>query len=281
MTEEISTDVESGVGSDVAQDIPEKDVAQDTDSTKVQDQDTTGESTDDNSGEQETQEDLTKREKRKADRAYKAQLREKRAEAEKLAQVVQTRHDRIVKAGESSTAPVEAEFDDYTEFVAAKAVWANSRDRDNRETELSTAEVEEARLKVEAIDADEKRYIQQNFQAQMVDAKARYADFDQVTSQPDVLNSKAVVEIIMGSDVGADVAYQIASDKALDAELSVMTPIEAARAIGRIEAGLQSPRSRTTSNAPTPINPVKGQATATKDPAKMSMSEYKKWRATG
>lgn len=281
MTEEISTDVESGAGSDVAQDIPEKDVAQDTDSTKVQDQDTTGESTDDNSGEQETQEDLTKREKRKADRAYKAQLREKRAEAEKLAQVVQTRHDRIVKAGESSTAPVEADFDDYTEFVAARAVWANSRDRDNRETELSTAEVEEARLKVEAIDADEKRYIQQNFQAQMVDAKARYADFDQVTSQPDVLNSKAVVEIIMGSDVGADVAYQIASDKALDAELSVMTPIEAARAIGRIEAGLQSPRSRTTSNAPTPINPVKGQAAAAKNMDKMSMTEFKKHRGYG
>jgi hypothetical protein len=265
-------------------DEPEKVEAQDTDSPEGQeaeaDQDsesTDGEGEDSQDGEKE----LSDKEKRRKDREYKKRLREEAAEAKRELEAAKARQDRVMKAGESSSPPQEKDFEDYSEYVAAKAVWKYSRETHSREAEAVGSEVEEAERKLQQIDETEKRLVQENFAAQVADARTRYSDFDAVVTARDVPISDGVVDIVMQSDQGADVAYHLASNKALAAEISAMSPLEAARAIGRIEAQLSAPKPRTTSTAPDPISPVKGKAAATKDPAKMSYAEFVKAREAG
>lgn len=276
MTEDTSAAVEAGDGSEDVRDELETVQAQDSDSPEGQEAD----APEGDESEGDSPKELSDKEKRKKDREYKARLREEAAEAKRELDAAVKRHERIKNAGASSTPPQEKDFEDYSEFVAAKAVWRYAQDTHSREAEAVGSDVEEARRKLDQIDATEKRLVQENFAAQVADARTRYADYDAVVTARDVPISQQVVEIVTQSDVGADVAYHLASNKALAAEISAMTPIEAARAIGRIEAKITAPRSRTTSTAPDPITPVKGKAAATKDPSKMSMSEYKKWRAS-
>ena len=60
-----------------------------------------------------------------------------------------------------------------------------------------------------------------------------------------------------------------------------MNPVEAARAIGRIEASIALPKPRTETKAPDPINPVRGSAAASRNPDNMSYVEWVKWRENG
>ena len=284
MTEETSAALEAGDGSEDVREAPEKVEAQETDTLKGKDADTDmpeGDEVEADDSEADSQKDLTAKEKRKKDREYKARLREEASDAKRELEAVRSRQERITKAGEASSPPVESEFEDYSEYVAAKAVWRYAQETHSREADAVGSEVEEAQRKLDQIGQTEKRLIQESFAAQVADARTRYADFDAVVTAPDVPISQEVVDIVSQSDVGADVAYRLASNKALAAEISAMTAIEAARAIGRLEASVTAPRSRTTSTAPDPISPVKGKATASKDPAKMSMAEYKSWRAKG
>jgi hypothetical protein len=60
-----------------------------------------------------------------------------------------------------------------------------------------------------------------------------------------------------------------------------MSPLEQARALGRLEATLTAPTARTETTAPQPISPVKAKGTVTKDPSKMSPQEWRKFREGG
>lgn len=274
MTEELSEAIEASGGSEDVSETPEKAESTEADSTEVQEEETQEEK-------EESPKELSQKEKRKKDREYKARLREEAAEANRELERATKRQERITKAGESSTPPVEKEFEDYSEYIAAKAVWKYSQESHSREAEAVGSEVEEAQRKLEHIGETEKRLVQENFAAQVADARTRYTDFDAVVTAHDAPIAKHVAEVVMQSDVGADVAYHLASNKALAAEISAMSPIEAARAIGRIEAGFSAPKSRSQSTAPDPITPVKGKASATKDPERMSFTEFVKARDAG
>lgn len=284
MTDDTSAAVEAGDGSEDVRDELETVEAQESDSPKGQEADTPeGDESEDDSPKE-----LSEDERRRRDKNYKKHLRKETAEAKRESAEakrevaeLKARQEKIKASADSDAAPKEADFEEYDDWKIAKALWEHEQRRVQREIEAVGSEVEEAQRKLEQIDATEKRLVQENFAAQVADARTRYADYDDVVfKNTDVHISKDVADIVTQSDMGADVAYYLASNKALAAEISAMTPIEAARAIGRIEAKIAAPRPRSTSTAPDPITPVKGKAAATKDPSKMSMAEYKKWRAS-
>ena len=112
------------------------------------------------------------------------------------------------------------------------------------------------------------------------EAKTRYADFETVALrgwEP----SPVMTDLILTSDVGADVAYHLGQNHALAAQIAAMNPVEAARAIGRIEAGIVQPKPRTETKAPDPISPVRGSAGAARDPEKKSYRDFVKFRENG
>lgn len=244
-----------------------------------QETDQTEDSTDE--GDEDKPKRETAKERRERDKAYKQRLREEAETHKKSADEAEARRARILDAGKQIAAPVEKDFEDYTEFVAAKAVWRHAQQATERDANEAGTEAEAARKRAEAINQQEKQYVDNAWRDQIKDAQARYTDFEAVAFSNDVPITDQMAEIIKSSDMGADLAYYLGKNKAIAADIAKLQPIEAARVMGRIEAQISAPRPRTETKAPDPISPVRGKAAASKDPAKMSYAEYKAARAAG
>lgn len=183
----------------------------------------------------------TAKERRERDKAYKQRLREEAETHKKSADEAEARRARILDAGKQISAPVEKDFDDYTEFVAAKAVWRHAQQATERDANEAFTEAEAARQRAEAIRQQEKQYTDQAWGEQIKDAQSRYTDFEAVAFDQSVPITDQMAEIIKSSDMGADLAYYLGKNKAIAADIAKMQPIEAARVMGRIEATLSAP----------------------------------------
>lgn len=220
--------------------------------------------------------------RREREKAYRARLQTEHAEAMAKAAEAEKRRVAVIEAGKKEAAPKEADFPDPIEYAAAKAIWGAEQRLREREVNGAGEAVEAAKRQAEEINVRERELIAQSWNAQMEDARGRYADFDAVALSPQVPITPELGMLIATSDQGADVAYYLGQNRALAAQIAGLSQVEAARAIGRIEATLQAPKPRTETQAPTPINPVRGGAGATaKDPAKMSYAEFKAYRDAG
>jgi hypothetical protein len=222
------------------------------------------------------------KERRERDKQYKQRLREDAETARKEREAAEARRARIVEAGQQAKAPVEKDFDDYTDYAAAKAVWAYGKQAAEREVAEADTAAEQARQREQAIQQQEADLLKQNWKAQATDAASRYTDFAEVVGAPWAFPEKThLPDLIMSSEMAGDLAYHLARDRNLHDALLRMTPIEAAREIGRIESRLTPPRPRTETQAPDPINPVRPKASPAKDPAKMTFEEFRAWRESG
>jgi hypothetical protein len=145
-----------------------------------------------------------------------------------------------------------------------------------------TAEREAAQL-VSETDAYKKKLIA-NFDAQVVEAKKKYKDFDTVAKNPAVPYSDAMKDVVMSSDIGVDIAYYFGKHIAKAIEISRLEPFEAARELGKLEARLSNvkPKVKKVSSAKAPVNPVKkGTATKKVKAEEMSDEEYFNARESG
>lgn len=249
------------------------------DETEGQDEGQTAKA--DPEGDAEEKKRESSKERREREKSYKQRLRDEVKDAEDRANKADARRAKILEAGQQEKPPVESDFTDYAEYVASKAVWAlgkSSRERDAGEAGM---EADDARKRASAIQAQEKQLSEISWQQQVAEAKTKYADFEQVALDNSVPITPQVADLIKSSDVAADVAYHLGRNKLLAAEITKMTQIEAARAIGRIEASIQAPKARTETKAPPPISPVKGASPATKRASEMSPAEYRAFRESG
>lgn len=220
-------------------------------------------------------------ERRERDKAYRAQLKADAEAAREKAQQAEARKASILNAGAMDAEPTETDFPDPLELSAARAIWKQDQRRAERFAKEAEKEAEEARKQAATFDQQERHALRQSFEAQVEDAKTRYADYDAVARAPDVPVSDVMADLIITSDVGPDVLYHLGQNRALAAQIAKLPLAEAARAIGRIEASLQAPKPRTETQAPDPISPVKGKVSATRDPNKMSYRDFVKFRESG
>lgn len=222
--------------------------------------------------------------RREREKAHKARLRQEAEEAKAAADRAEQRRLKIIEAGKSEKPPVESEFSDYAEFVAAKAVWTAEQRTNQRQAEQFEAEAQEARKQAEIIEAAEKHLVNQAWAERVTEAKGRYADFEQVALAPDVPITPQIAELLKQSDKGPDLAYWLGMNKARAAEIATLSktqPVLAAMHLGRLEASLSAPTPRTTPQAPEPIAPVRGKAQAVPNADRMSMAEYVAARKAG
>ena len=219
--------------------------------------------------------------RRERERAYRARLQAEAAEARSEAEQAKARRQAILDAGKREAPPREADFPDPIEFAAAKAIWGAEQRLTEREARNAGEAAQAAEEKIKEISQRERAVIASAWTAQVAEAKGRYADFDQVALANDLPVTEAMGELIMTSEAGPDVLYHLGQNRALAAQIAGLNAVEAARAIGRIEASLSRPKPKTETNAPPPISPVRGSAGASRDPSKMSVAEYAAWRAAG
>jgi len=218
--------------------------------------------------------------RREREKAYRARLQQEAAEAKAEAEQAKARRQAILDAAKQEAPPKESDFPDPIEYAAAKAIWGAEQRLTEREAKNAGEAVKAAEGRAEEIGKKERAILEQSWAVARDEAKTRYADFETVALtgwEP----SPVMTDLILTSDVGADVAYHLGQNRALAAQIAAMNPVEAARAIGRIEASLSAPKPRTETKAPDPISPVRGSAAVARDPEKMSYKDFVKFRENG
>ena len=107
--------------------------------------------------------------------------------------------------------------------------------------------------------------------------KKETPDFDAVITNPAFVQSEPVVEAILHSNKGPQIAYFLARNTAVLSQLNQLSPFEVALEIGRIEERLTPPSPKVVTQSPKPLQTVSGgNEIVTKEPDKMNMDEYAK-----
>lgn len=269
------TDVQAA--SEAAPAESDKTAAEATEQPATETKEADGEDTkaDDDAGEDGEDEDKPRRASR-AERQKRAltAARARAAELEaKLAEVEQAKRQPA-----KDDRPKEQDFNgDYAAFERAQTAYEikqaireeKARDEETRVNERRSAERQE---KLEAFDESEDQL------------RERVPDYDKVMKQAknDGLKfAPHIGELILDSSKSAHLAYYLAGKPEKTSELNAMSPVQAAREIGRIEARLSLPTPDKSTKAPPPRSAPAGGAAAAPDPNKMSMADYKAWRDSG
>lgn len=228
---------------------------------------------------EEKSESAKRRERRKAELD---RLRREADEAREAARKVEERLRSVrERAEKSNTPPKESDFQDYNEYILALGAFQAAKQFDSRSIQEVEQEAEQQKARIQQIQQMAQQEAAQNWAAQREDAKTRYADFDAVVTAPDLPINQHMANLIASSDLGADVAYYLGTNKDMARAIARLSPIEQAVEFGRIEARLSLPKPNRQTNAPDPVNPVRPKPSGMKDPAKMSFEEYREARKSG
>lgn len=171
--------------------------------------------------------------------------------------------------------PTVEQFKDYGDYVKAQTKWevAQAIKADRAESAKEAAQAAEARVQETKA---------QTFAERQATAKTSIPDYDAVVSAADVAIAPHLGEAILDSDKGPELVYHLAKNPAEAARLSALSPLAAARELGRLEAtlGQATPVPKPVTKAPAPMKPTAGNGSSpTTDPSKMSHEEYRAYRA--
>lgn len=227
----------------------------------------------------EEQKKSASQERRERRKAHEQRLAEDASRAKQAADEYRSRLERIKAATMSETPPRESDFTDPVEYAAASALFKQRAQDARRQQAEIEGEAQEHEKKATAL---EQARIAERFGAleeQKAEARQSYADFDETFAA--AIIPPHVAQIVIESDQAADIAYHLGKNPALARQIANMNPLAIAREIGRIEAQVSLPRSKTQSTAPTPISPVKPGGTSRRNPGEMTPQEFAKWRDSG
>ena len=172
-------------------------------------------------------------------------------------------------------APKAENFDTYEEFEDAKVEYKVQKGIRNYEDETKAS-----------FEGDD---LQQFIDDTLETGRERFSDFKDVAENATVAITKPMLKIMRDSEFEHPeaVAYYLGKNPAEAVAISRMSPIQATRALTRIEvkataeAKAAPPQTKKVSNAPPPVKPTGSVSAVSKDPEKMSQSEYEEWRQKG
>lgn len=201
------------------------------------------------------------------------ELTRARREAEREAAYWKQRAEPAQSPSAPPAKPTVEQFKDYGEFVEALADWKADQKVSER---LSARDADAAK----SADQRVQETRNQTFAERQATVKTSIPDYDAVVGAADVAISPHLSEAILDSDKGPELVYHLAKNPAEAARLSALSPMAAARELGRIEATLEKPAKPVT-KAPAPMKPTAGTgASTTTDPNKMTHEEYRAYRKT-
>lgn len=183
---------------------------------------------------------------------------EQAAELEKLRQA---------NSKSEETAPKEADYNgDWTKFQADYAAWKAANiiegkllEREQRDTSRRLNE--------------QQREATEDFLERVETVKTSVPDYDKAFEAFAAGGGKFaehVIEEIRDSEKGPMLAYHLAKNPGVAAELNAMSPRDAAREIGRLEAKVSLPQPKRQTQAPAPLTALKGGASPTADLASLA-----------
>lgn len=181
------------------------------------------------------------------------------------------RSNRVQKLDPAKAKPVSEDFETHDEYVEALTDWKVDQ------TE---------RAKVEKQTANQSKEQEADFFAVIDAGSDRYADFDEVARKqpadggPEI--TPAMLEAMMESDDPVELAYYLGNNVEESKKIARMSPVGAARALGKIEerfsaGGAQNPKptpQKTKTKDITPSSPITGKTIPDKDLSKMSTDDF-------
>ena len=176
---------------------------------------------------------------------------------------------------DNSNKPNPDDFDSHADYVEALTDWkVNQFDKQKQQKEERSRFESEQQKAIQAHVERVKSYAE------------KVADFEDVISEvDDIPVSAAVQELIISSENGAALMYELAKNRDFYSSLCKMSPIQAARELGKFEAKMSSSNSeekltKKITSAPKPLSSVgSGKGVVNKSPDEMNQKEYEKWRA--
>lgn len=178
---------------------------------------------------------------------------------------------------ETSQKPKVEDFDSHAEFIEALTDWKV----DQKEA------AKENKRKVDESKSEYQKTVQ-SFQEKVQEFSKTHTDFqDLMEDVDDVPLTAGIQEALLTSSIGPAVMYELAKDRKELERINALSPLAAAREIGKIEARLANDSSsskeqtKKLTKAPPPVSPVgtNGSAKVMKSPQEMTFKEYTIWRA--
>src|SRR5512133_1364989 len=147
------------------------------------------------------------------------------------------------QAQKDDSEPTLDKFDNFDQYVAAKAAYIAKKQIEQTMTER------EKRQELERAQTERTKTVE-SWNRRIEKATAEMPDFDEVVSSSQVPMTEPMQQAIMESDVGPQLAYYLAThpDEAL--EIAGKSPIGAIRTLGRIEERLSKPAEKKPTSAP-------------------------------
>jgi len=182
-----------------------------------------------------------------------------------------------VEAKSQEGKPNPDNFDTHAEYVEALADWKIEQREKTRQAEAERKQLE----------TEHQAKLKSHFDRVKSFAE-KMADFEEVIeAADDVVVSATLEELIVSSDHGPELLYELAKNKDEFIRINKLSPVACARELGRFEAKLTSkssaeekkPEPNKITKAPKPIEPVGGgKSTVSKSPEDMSFAEYERYR---
>lgn len=167
--------------------------------------------------------------------------------------------------------PKKEDFDDYEKYLDARVAYATKKTRAEWDRD------QERRSR----DAAHREKMDRLRSTLEVEGKKKYADFEEVAMDDTVAVTPLMAEILADLESPHDVAYYLGKNRAEAVAIARMTPVQAARALARIEMTIAgggvppaNPRPPKIPGAPPPITPLGSSHGVDKDLNKMSQREF-------
>jgi len=159
------------------------------------------------------------------------------------------------KTNDVNTKPQPDDYADAFKYAEALAEWSANEAVARRDREVKQ---QEQQAKEQAV--------LKTWQQKLDATKAELPDYEEMVASSTVAVSDAVRDAILESDVGPRILYELASDDELGAKIANLSTAQALKMIGKLEAKFESKDEEPAkskpvavkSNAPKPINPIRG-----------------------
>lgn len=146
-------------------------------------------------------------------------------------------------------APKVEDFQNYEDFVAAKARYEVRQELEaERQKERATTEQRQRESREQA------------FYAKAQEFAADHEDFNDIAFSNHFPVTDEMAQVMHESEIGPQMLYHLAKNPSEAVRIAQMSPLNAARELGRLEMRL-APQPKRNSNAPPPIDPVNGSGT--------------------
>jgi hypothetical protein len=204
-----------------------------------------------------------------------AQLTRQRRAAEDRANRLERELAELRQGKPEAKAPVKPkpeDFEDYDQFEEAVEKYRE---------ELIDWKVEQrlARQAEQARAGEQQKSIAAAWQQQAETAREKHDDFDEVLEANEQELPAHVMQTILESEVGAELAYYLGTHPDELTAIADMSPLKAVKALGVIETQLSTANRRpNTSKAPAPVRPVGGGKSAVTPESADNFETYKRLR---